>query len=725
MTISASIQWRGENMSDYNDENTNSAAPVEHNGPLAPTTTISKPSWDDTIEVPDARAALVREWLDKIAQANRYWKKPFDRMRACQQLATHGAAKEWLDSNAYVVPIATRYINQAVASLYAKDPKVMASRRKKLMYQIWDEDPRTLAAAIQGAQMGDPAAGSLIQELMQVAQYNAMVDKLGKSLVVCWDYFCGAQAHGFKQEMKSLVRRSKVNGVAYVKLCFQRALEPNPEITAEITDITDKIAKIEAQLRQAKEGEIDECNAQMEELRLSMKDLQDQEMIVVREGPVFDWPRSTEIIPDPAVRHLKTWAGAGWIAHKFDMTPAKVLETYKIDVGGNFTKHYGSDDKGRPVSGSDKDKAECRLYEVQDKTTQMVFTVCEGYPDFIKEPAKPDVYVNGFWTIYPLVFNEVESEEDVFPPSDVWAIRHAQQEINRARQGVREHRMANRPKYIYAAGSLEDDDLDKFETAPAHATIPVKGMRPEDDIAKKLQRFPNIGIDPNQYETETSYQDIQRSVGAQEADLGGTSNNTATESSIAAGARSVGNSDNIDEIDDFLTVLARATGEVMLRELSKDTVIEIAGPGCSWPEMQPTREEISKELFLEIKAGSSGRPNKAAELANIERAVPYLIQLPGVNPMPLAKKYADLLEIDVDELFIPNLPSIVAQNAAASRPPGAPGAAGRPQPGTGDAATDPAQQGGQGAQNAPSPAMNEPGGQPGFPAPHEATPQLA
>jgi hypothetical protein len=139
----------------------------------------------------------------------------------------------------------------------------MATRRKKLMYQIWDEDPRTLAAAVQGAQMGDPAAGQLIQELMQVAQYNAMVDKLGKSLEICWDYFCGAQAHGFKQEMKALVRRTKVNGVGYVKLCFQRALEPNPEITAEITDVTDKIARIEAQLTKAADGELDECDAQI------------------------------------------------------------------------------------------------------------------------------------------------------------------------------------------------------------------------------------------------------------------------------------------------------------------------------------------------------------------------------------------------------------------------------------------------------------------------------
>jgi hypothetical protein len=296
--------------------------------------------------------------------------------------------------------------------------------------------------------------------------------------------------------------------------------------------------------------------------------------------------------------------------------------------------------------------------------------------------------------------------------------------INRSRQGVREHRMANRPKYIIARGALEEKDLDKLESAPAHSVLEIDGLRPEDDIAKKVQRFPNIGIDPNQYETGTSYGDIEKSVGAQESMLGGTSNSTATESSIAENSRSVSNADNIDELDDLLTALARAVGELMLMELSKETVMEIAGPGCAWPEMQPTREEVSKDLYLQIKAGSSGRPNKALELANIERAVPYLLQLPGINPQPLAKKYADLLEIDINELYIPNMPSIVAQNAA--KPFDSAGGAGaQVQPGTGDPATDPAQQGGQGANNAPVAQARQPGPQPAFPAPNQATPQLA
>ena len=47
---------------------------------------------------------------------------------------------------------------------------------------------------------------------------------------------------------------------------------------------------------------------------------------------------------------------------------------------------------------------------------------------------------------------------------------------------------------------------------------------------------------------------------------------------------------------------------------------------------------MSKEIYLEIEAGSSGRPNQAQQLQNFERLAPILMQLPGVKPQFLAKE---------------------------------------------------------------------------------------
>ncbi len=147
----------------------------------------------------------------------------------------------------------------------------------------------------------------------------------------------------------------------------------------------------------------------------------------------------------------------------------------------------------------------------------------------------------------------------------------------------------------------------------------------------------------------------------------------------------------------------------MLLEMAKESVIEIVGPGAVWPDMPQTREEIAKDVVLEIKAGSTGRPNTAAELAKLERGMPFILQLPGVNPVPITQKYLDLLGIDAEDAVVDGLPSITALNAMMS-------AAAR-QPATGNPQTNPADQGSAGAQNAPAPQENEPQGQPAYPAP--------
>ena len=211
-------------------------------------------------------------------------------------------------------------------------------------------------------------------------------------------------------------------------------------------------------------------------------------------------------------------------------------------------------------------------------------------------------------------------------------------------------------------------------------------------------------IDPNLYETESTFADIQRAVGSQEANLGGVSGATATETSIAENSRMSASADNTDDLDLALTAMARAVGQLMLLELNVQTVQEIAGPGAVWPQMAPKREEIVKDLFLSVEAGSSGRPNKAADLANIERAAPWLMQMPGLNPTPILEKGLRLLDIDVEDAIVEGMPSIVALNQMAGSP-------------TPAASSDPNAQGGQGGDNAQRPGGDEGGSQPAFPAP--------
>ncbi|RPJ64687.1 MAG: hypothetical protein EHM23_00060, partial [Acidobacteria bacterium] len=680
-----------------------------------------KPSWDDIPEVDPARSELIKEWEDKIKDAKKAWEKFFKRTRECEQLAFAGADKEWIAADSYTVPVIPRHINQSVATLYAKDPRVAAKPRQKLMYTLWDGSTEQIEGIIQKIMMQqqmaaqgvmvpgpDPNDMAVLEEIKQVSQYEQQVEKLGKTLEILWDYYTREQATNFKSQMKALVRRAKVAGVAYCQLGYQRILEPNPDVSAKIQDITSKIKNVESTLDRVGDDQIYDGKAELEQLRLNLQDLQNKEMVVVREGPVFSWPKVRDIILDPDVMHVKTLEGARWYAREYLMTPKRVFEVYGVRIGDNYVKRYRVDETGKQQRKNRQGSEVC-IYEIFDEQNHQQLVIAEGYPDFISEPQEPSVKLERFWNLFPLVFNEVESEEEKFPPSDAWLMRHPQKDVNRARQGLREHRNANRPKYITPTGALEDEDKRKIAQSEAHAIIELAGMQPGEDVAKKIQKFDHTGIDPNQYQVEEHHKDILRSVGSSEASMGTPSGGTATENSIAESARSAGQADNVDELDDFLGELAKAVGHLMMLELERETVVEICGPGAVWPDTRPTREMIAKDLELEIEAGSSGRPNKAAELANLERAAPYVLQIPGVSPKPLAKKYADLLDINIEDLYKAGMPSIAAQNQPQPSGPPQPGGAGQ------GAGADPKAQGGKGGDNGAKPGPQQPGPQPAYP----------
>lgn len=690
-----------------------------------------QPAEDDEIQVPESRAALVKKWQKKIEKARKFWReKAFDRMDKCMHIAAEGGDQAWTkNEDNYIVPVLNRHINIAVAQLYARDPTAMAKRRRRRLFKIWDGDPQTYQMALMATQppptlaqtpMGnvdqmtgmpwepDPNAQALVQEVQEAQAYTKMMDGLADTMEILWDYYTAEQANGFKAQMKALVRRAKVCGAGYVKLLFQRELTRHPEIGAQIDDASRQLAVLEEGAQSLAEGDVDPDSAKAEEIRLLLQTLQAQEYVVAREGPVFDFPGATDIIIDPCVKHLKTLAGAGWLAHEFEFTPEEIRQIYQVDVKKQFKSYDPSADKFD--EDGEKPSAVARVYEVEHKANGEMFALCEGYPDFLREPGPPAIKLERFWSIFPLVFNEIEHKDRKIPPSDVWMLRHPQAEYNRSREALREHRIASRPKYATRKGALGQSDREALQSGEAHSVVELKALNAVEDVEKVLQMIKPAPIDPNIYSVAEHFDDIQRVGNTQEANFGGTTKGTATEASISEQSRTTTATDNIDDLDDLLTDLAKAFAQVCLSELSRETVEEIVGPGAVWPDTPLSREEVAKDLFLEIKAGSSGRPNAAADLAKMERALPFLLQLPGIPPKPIAEKYMQLLDmgVKIDDIYIEGLPSIQAINATMAKAAA--------QPNTGDPQTNPADQGDKGGQNAQKPDENEPQGQPEYPA---------
>jgi hypothetical protein len=516
-------------------------------------------------------------------------------------------------------------------------------------------------------------------------------------------YSVDEQQPVFKSQAKQAVRRALTCGVSYLHLKFQRELAKRPDTESTLADITDRLANIERLGADVADQVVNPDGEEVERLRLTKEALLAEKDTIVREGLVFDWPKAEDLIPDRDCQQICVgFPGARRVTRQYMMDCDEVKEVYGVDLqAGSYIGYAYTPQEGYAKSDSEHKKA--LVYEVYDRKDGMKYVVCEGYRDFLEEPTAPDLgYIETFFPFFPLIFNAIEDDEDIFPDSDVRLLTSTQREINRKREGVRQHRIANRPLTITRKGMLgSDDEAKSLAGHEAHAVIELEGLSEGEDLSKAFAPMPKPGVDPNLYETATDLSDMQLIVGSQEANLGGTSGDSATENSIAEQSRAQSIASCIDDQDDWLSAIARAAGQVLLHEISEETAKRVAGPGAVWPALRA--QEIAEEVFLKIEAGSAGRPNAAQELANLERAGPLLMQMPGINPEYLAKLTLKLLDsrVNYEEALTAGLPSITSMNRMS-------------QVGTGDPATDPNAQGGEGGDNAPGAQTGPGGAQPSY-----------
>lgn len=672
----------------------------------------------ETPTVPQERAAAVKELMSDVTSAKAFWLKQFARMRKDMKFAR---GKQWPgqteSDERYVADIIQQHIDERVAAIYARNPKVVAKRKPRLEFQVWDgkqeslkEAQTILSAATSG--MIPPnitpemlmstieQAKSILDDVQKAKERIDMLNKMGRTLEILFQNQLDEGNPKFKIQAKPLVRRAKTCGVAFVKVGYQRIMSRPPETDAKLKDTSDRIAELERLSADVADGIVNPGDAEMENLRLLKADIEKQENIVMREGLIFDFPRSYAVFPDEDCTQLKGFVGARLITQEFIFSKKKIQKIFGIDIGSNYTAYNESGNRS-------KNGGKACVYEVWNMDTQMVCHICDGYPDYITEPKSSESWLEQIHPFFVLSFNDVEDDDDIYPPSDVEKGKHIQLEWNRSREGLRLHRIANRPGYVSAQGVFPKDDKVKLMKHESSEIIELEGITAtgEGKIGDKLMAKPTVPIDPSVYDTRHLSEDFARVMGSQPADMEMNSGVTATASGIASTQRSTTTQSDVDDLDEFLTDMARACGQLLLCEMSKDTVIRIVGPGAVWPEYD--KQSIAEEVYLEIKAGSSGRPNRAMDIANMERMAPFLLQIPGIPPAWLAKRMVGLVDetLDLDEAFIDGMPSIIAMN-------------GMIQPGTGDPATDPNAQGAQGADNAPVAGAGQPGAQATMPLPN-------
>ena len=692
-------------------------------------------------ETNESTKKLVLQLTQKIKADKRYFADAFKQMRIDMQIATFGCEKDW-DKQNYVANYVGSHINRKTERLYAKNPKAEARRAESMDFALWDEDVKSLQMAMQASQMLsqlppqqslDPMTGQIVQmppqippelqqaqavvqDAMQGMEKRKLITKFGKTLEILFSHALRQQNPvDFKTSMKQAVRRACTTAVAYIEVGFQRAYGLRLESQNKLADSKMRLEHLKALAEEINDGEITDPSAEIAELQAGIAALETEQDVLLREGLVFDFPPTTRVIPDRLCKNIVGFIGASHLTVEYLYTPNQVREIFGIDLENQFSPYRfnaETDEKNDYTNENfvaddvydDQDQEQRQPQEKRgmvcvwkhfDKPSGLVYYLADGYKDFLKPPAAPDVKVDDFFPVRALTFNQIENEALLFPPSDVYLLTPMQREINRSREGQREHRSAARPRWVYANGSFEEEDIENLEKCEAMSAISMN-FDPSVKIADILQTTPVPGVDPNLYDTNQYFNDMTLVVGAQASQFGGMDKGTATAASIAADVGASAASSGVDDLDAFLTWVARSSSQILLQEMSPETVQKIVGVGAVWaglngvPPMDMAM--VAEELYLDIEAGSTGKPNRAIEIQTWKEMLPFLIQMGSIPSEWLARETLRRADdrMDLTEAVVAGLPSILAQNRMA-------------QMSTGNPETDPNQQGDTGGDKSPAP----------------------
>lgn len=521
-----------------------------------------------------------------------------------------------------------------------------------------------------------------------------------------------------KRRGRPFVRSALSTAVGILKASWQERTAQSPETLQAINDLQANIDKARALQAEVDSGEGDQETV-LADLNRQLVALQGQVERVVARGFVVDnvAPEDFQVAPGYSIaNHLD----APWNAHRIFVAFDDALAEY-----GEHLRQYGDPKeilaKGtiyyprKPetlrqesaliettLEATDADAyitqatpGECdgegkgylALWEIWDRDSNTVLTTIEGVSCFVKPEWTPPA-VTRFYPFFLLCLNEVDGQRH--PQSLVTRSMKLVDEYNRIGSAEAEHRRRSLPGVLFDAGAVGPESTKKLENSiiGEFTGIERTGQRGWADV---FFPKPYAPLDPALYDRQRIIGEIERIWGVQEA-LSGAVNvaKTATEADIQQQGFQARTSSRRDLLESVLSDLALYTIEIARVYMSHEDVIAIAGPAAFWPPYGGP-EDVTRLTNVQVRAGSSGKPNTAAERESWSAVLPMLQEgvqaigaLRGSSPLDVADSLEMLLRetasrsgdrIDVDTLVPQAGPVGMAPPGAEGGVPGDPNAA--------------------------------------------------
>jgi hypothetical protein len=581
--------------------------------------------------VSEADKKLAKEWHSRIDAALKRVKDKFDTFEASRALLAGKVKKgdkELVRANLHFANMAAM-----LPQVYAKDPDFAAKPTEAVSKEM----------------------------LPAVKKFAATAQIMLKAKVV--------KGGKLKSRSKSLIRSGYATSVGWLKASWQEKKGQDPLILNRLKDTQDNIDHVQRLLSEVNDpAKASEHQTKLAELKQAVEGLQVQQEVTIAKGIALDFVMSEDmLIIDPSVRAVGDYTRAAAMGHRVWMTP----EQYKENFGYDCKKGKSYTEQGGAMSSTDAQDKQASLlcvWEIWSQADNRIFHVCEGEDGFCKEPSSPDWTGKRWYPFFLLAWNEVDG--GFYPLSDVELTDKLVREYNEQREDFVRDRRECLPINIARKGSsLTDDDLERIKKRQGGDLILVEGVGGQ-PISNDIWSGQLGTIDPKNYDTTATRYDMERILGGSDTTTGSiTKAKTLGEAQMLSAAVQSRNGDRRDTLEDLLNELGPYCVEVMLRKYTEPEVQKIAGPDSSWPSMGI--EDIFDMVSIEVRGGSTGKPDMAMEQENwtkllpmINEAVQKVAELRQQGQEPLAQAVIELTRetlrrfderIDIEQ-FLPKAP---------------------------------------------------------------------
>jgi len=427
-----------------------------------------------------------------------------------------------------------------------------------------------------------------------------------------------------KKRITRAIPSAMTNGVAWLKVTYQRDYFNDPIIANRIQDAQDNLARIRSLTDQVEKAEGD-TEAKEAELEQQLAALEQQVEVLVEEGIVIDFIADDDIfILDESLTTFSEYQQARAIGHRIWMTTADFEDRFGKKPTGAKYGDKRTEKKDQTTKRRDRQQF-VQVFEIWDRTSQTIYTVEFGAKEWAREPYRPERVGRRWYPFFGLYWNEVDGQ--FYPLSDVEQWTGLQDEYNRMRTQLAQARTDNRPGFAYRkGGALTDEDVHNIANRGGRQYVGVTTNGSNAPLQGELVPFPPVPIDPNAYDTTPVLRDFEQTSGASDASRSAIQKaKTATEAEIQAMGMQSRTAFRQDVLEDLINEMAGYAAEIFLHELAPAQVERIAGPGYVWPTLP--RDEIVDMVSIRIRAGSTGKPNRNREREAWVQLSPMLLQM--------------------------------------------------------------------------------------------------